>query len=170
VEIKVDAMHPGKKRQLWKTSKSSVQLLVTLNLLLFYCLHGWKTNCGNADWYICSIDDLMRPEHYEQTEESLGFKQEYEARRAKQVCNPGWYCCENEWCGQSQQWICLGGSNSWVNFTNQRLCKLSTCEKMCALQQQKWFTVFCSTAYLEGGVFQWKLESERRLEFAQSLA
>ncbi|CAK9195372.1 unnamed protein product [Sphagnum jensenii] len=29
-------------------------------------------------------DDLMRPEHYEQTEESLGFKQEYEARRAKQ--------------------------------------------------------------------------------------
>ncbi|CAM6023685.1 unnamed protein product [Sphagnum balticum] len=29
-------------------------------------------------------DDLMRPEHYEQTEESLALRQEYEMRRAKQ--------------------------------------------------------------------------------------
>jgi hypothetical protein len=35
------------------------------------------------------IDDLMRPEHYEQTEESLALRQEYEMRRAKQVRDPG---------------------------------------------------------------------------------
>jgi len=32
----------------------------------------------------------MRPEHYEQTEESLALRQEYEMRRAKQVRDPGW--------------------------------------------------------------------------------
>lgn len=31
------------------------------------------------------LDDYMRPEHYEQTEESSGFRQEFETRKAKQV-------------------------------------------------------------------------------------
>ncbi len=85
VEIKVDAMHPGKKEATVKDKQEFCTVAGNPKPAPILLLHGWKTNCGNADWYICSIDDLMRPEHYEQTEESLGFKQEYEARRAKQV-------------------------------------------------------------------------------------
>lgn len=35
-------------------------------------------------------DDYMRPEHYEQTEESSGFRQEFETRKAKQVHKLVW--------------------------------------------------------------------------------